>query len=142
MKHQQQPTYNTCMSACVAMVASIPVEDAVNRWHDGFHQKSEWLDDALDFYKIPYFYGHPKRGELLYGFIYFLSVPSLNITGGLHEILISLPSEGNIKVFDPAMGRENAKYYVYGKPNSEVEVELTSLAIDLAIPALTAGGGE
>jgi hypothetical protein len=57
LQHQQQPTFNTCMATCVAMVAGQPVDEVVARWHQAFHDKTDWLDDALDYYKIPYFYG-------------------------------------------------------------------------------------
>ncbi|SQA60902.1 Uncharacterised protein [Raoultella planticola] len=77
-----------------------------------FTIKPIWLDDALDYYKIPYFYGSQRKAELLYGFIYFLTVPSLNIQGGLHQILMSLTADRGIEVFDPVMGRPGAKYYV------------------------------
>ena len=124
------------MATCVAMVAGQPVDEVVARWHQAFHDKTDWLDDALDYYKIPYFYGSQRKAELLYGFIYFLTVPSLNITGGLHQILISLTAERGIEVFDPAKGRPGAKSYVYGDPKSEDEVSLISWCIDLSIPVV------
>ncbi|EPK0710199.1 hypothetical protein [Enterobacter hormaechei] len=136
LQHQQQPTFNTCMATCVAMVAGQPVDEVVSRWHQAFHDKTDWLDDALDYYKIPYFYGSQRKAELLHGFIYFLTVPSLNITGGLHQILISLTAERGIEVFDPAKGRPGAKSYVYGDPKSEDEVSLISWCIDLSIPVV------
>ncbi|KAA0873607.1 hypothetical protein EYC90_25175, partial [Enterobacter hormaechei] len=81
-------------------------------------------------------YGSQRKAELLYGFIYFLTVPSLNITRGLHQILISLTAERGIEVFDPAKGRPGAKSYVYGDPKSEDEVSLISWCIDLSIPVV------
>lgn len=136
IQHQQQPTKNTCMSACLAMVAGQPVSDVVAMWHDKFHDKTDWLDDALDHYKIPYFYGSQRKAELLYGFIYFLTVPSLNIEGGLHQILVALTAERGIEVFDPCMGRTGAKYYIYGNTPGENEVLLSSWCIDLSVPVL------
>lgn len=134
--HQQQPTFNTCMSACVAMVAGQPVDEVVKRWHQAFHDKTDWLDDALDYYKIPYFYGNQRRAELLYGFIYFLTVPSLNIVGGLHQILVSLTADRGIEVFDPVKGRPGSKYYVYGEVLSDDEVCLHSWCVDLSVPVV------
>lgn len=136
LQHQTQPTFNTCMSACIAMVAGQPVDEVVSRWHQSFHDKTDWLDDALDYYKIPYFYGSQRRAELLYGFIYFLTVPSLNITGGLHEILVSLTADRGIEVFDPVKGRPGAKHYVYGEVTSPYEVCLHSWCVDLSVPVV------
>ncbi|HHT1687825.1 TPA: hypothetical protein ACTYOT_006075 [Raoultella ornithinolytica] len=136
LQHQQQPTFNTCMSACVAMVAGQPVDEVVQRWHQSFHDRTDWLDDALDYYKIPYFYGSQRKAELLYGFIYFLTVPSLNIQGGLHQILMSLTAERGIEVFDPVMGRPGAKYYVYGKAENDEQFGVTSWCVDLSVPVV------
>lgn len=139
LKHQQQPTFNTCMSACVAMISGQPVNDVVAQWHDKFHSKEAWLDDALNHYSIPYFYGHPKKAELLPGFIYFLTVPSLNIVGGTHQILAAVKEGPVVEIFDPAKGRDGAKYYVYGECHSPGECELISWSIDLAIPVVEWG---
>ena len=139
LKHQQQPTHNSCMSACVAMISSQPVTDVVAQWHDKFHSKEAWLDDALDHYNIPYFYGHPKKAELLPDFVYFLTVPSLNIVGGLHQILVAVKKGLVVEILDPAKGREGAKYYVYGECRNSEECELISWSIDLAVPVVEWG---
>ncbi|UAN48029.1 hypothetical protein KGP17_11110 [Serratia sp. JSRIV001] len=134
IEHQQQPTFNTCMSACIAMVASRPVDEVVELWHEKFHAKTDWLDDALDHYGIPYFYGHPKQGTLRNGFVYFLSVASLNIVGGLHQV-IAILVEGDKPVFlDPVMGRPGSKYYVFGEPKTDSEASIISWTVDLAVP--------
>ncbi|HCW3117106.1 hypothetical protein [Citrobacter amalonaticus] len=139
LKHQQQPTHNSCMSACVAMISNQSVTEVVEQWHDKFHSKAAWLDDAMDHYSIPYFYGHPKKAELLSGFIYFLTVPSLNIVGGLHQILAAVKEGPVVEIFDPAKGRDGAKYYVYGECKKAEERELISWTIDLAIPVVEWG---
>ncbi|EIC84720.1 hypothetical protein [Serratia sp. M24T3] len=133
--HQQQPTYNTCMCACIAMVVGLPVQEVIDKWHEHFHAgKGEWLDDALDYYGKQYFYGHPRKATITNGFIYFLTVPSLNIEAGMHQVLC-LALEGNgVTIYDPAKGRENARYYVAGKPHSANEVQIKSWLIDLILP--------
>lgn len=141
IQFQQQPTKTSCMSACVAMVSGQPVEDVVQRWHESFHDKTSWLDDALDFYKIPYFYGSQRKGELLYGFVYFLTVPSLNIKGGLHQILMSLTADRGIEVFDPNKGRKGCMYYVWGGEQGGDQFVVTSWCIDLAVPVIQPARG-
>lgn len=140
LQHQMQPTFNTCMATCVAMVAGQPVDEVVERWHQKFHDKTDWLDDALDYYKIPYFYGSQRKAELLYGFIYFLTVPSLNIKGGLHQILMSLTAERGIEVFDPAMGRPGSKYYVWGEAQNDDQFGVISWCVDLSVPVVQQKG--
>ncbi|MDS7913019.1 hypothetical protein ACHQJB_15160 [Raoultella planticola] len=139
LKHQQQPTHNSCMSACVAMISSQPVSEVVAQWHEKFHSKEAWLDDAMDHYRIPYFYGHPKKAELLPGFIYFLTVPSLNIVGGLHQILAAVKEGSVVEILDPAEGRDGAKHYVYRECQNSDECELISWSVDLAIPVVKWG---
>ena len=124
------------MSACVAMVSNQPVGEVVAQWHDKFQNREAWLDDAMDHYDIPYFYGSPKKAALLTGFIYFLTVPSLNIVGGLHQILATVEKDAVVGIFDPAMGREGCKHYVYGPATNPGECELISWSVDLAIPVV------
>ncbi|OKP16218.1 hypothetical protein [Serratia fonticola] len=134
IEHQQQPTFNTCMSACIAMVVSRPVGEVVELWHEKLQSKAAGIDNALDYYGIPYFYGHPRSAALWNGFIYFLTVPSLNIVGGLHEVIAILVEGQDPVLFDPGMGRPGSKYYVFGEPKMDSEVEIISWTVDLAVP--------
>ncbi len=136
--HRTQPTKNSCMATCIAMLADLDVDFAYTRWHDKFQNKSAWLDTALDVYNIPYFYGSPREARLNKGFAYLLCVPSLNIRGGLHQILALYPysaEPGHITILDPAKGRGVFHYVYHQEPDEEdKEVELISWTIDLAIP--------
>ena len=109
LKHQQQPTHNSCMSACVAMISSQPVTEVVTLWHEKFHNKEAWLDDAMDYYR------------------------------GTHQILVAVKEGPVVEILDPAKGRDGAKYYVYGECHSPEERELISWSVDLAIPVVEWG---
>lgn len=130
---QQQPTEDTCMITCLAMLLDRPVREMMDKYHDLLYKKEIWLDDILDDFKIPYFYGHPRKAQLNQGFVYLLTVASLNIQGGLHEILLEFDRSRNITVFDPNKGKEGIKYYVYGDPKNDNEVSLVTWTIDLGI---------
>lgn len=134
IQHRTQPTKDSCMATCIAMIAGIDEHESYASWHKKFQERVAWLDTALDKYGIPYMYGSPRTATLLRGFIYLLSVPSLNIQAGLHQVVAYLPLEGEIRIFDPVKGREGCLHYVYGTPSGGEEVEIKSWAVDLIIP--------
>lgn len=136
IEHKTQPTKDSCMATCIAMLVGIDENKAYAEWHHKFQNRSSWLDTALDKYGIPYLYGSPRSATLLYGFAYLLTVPSLNIQGGLHQVIAILCKEGGVEIFDPVKGR-GGLYYVYESPAGDKEVEIKSWAIDLAIPLQT-----
>jgi len=110
-----------------------PVKEMMDKYHNLLYKKEIWLDDILDDFKIPYFYGHPRKAQLNQGFVYLLTVASLNIQGGLHEILLEFDRSRNITVFDPNKGKDGILYYVYGDPKNDNEVSLVTWTIDLGI---------
>lgn len=64
---------------------------------------------------------------------YLVGVPSLNMAGGMHQIICEV-FDGRYTVHDPARGREGSKHYVAaltdGEPN---EVKLYGYVIDAFI---------
>ncbi|ATS93558.1 hypothetical protein P1A145kb_p158 [Pectobacterium phage DU_PP_I] len=134
MQHRTQPTKDSCMATCIAIIAGVDENEACARWHEKFQCRTAWLDTALDKYGIPYMYGSPRSATLLRGFTYLLSVPSLNIRDGLHQVVAFLPRNGEIQILDPVKGREGSLHYVYGAPEGGGEVEIKSWSVDLIIP--------
>lgn len=132
--HKTQPTWDSCMATCIAMVAGIDENESYSKWHKRFQNRTAWLDTALDDYNIPYMYGNPRSAALLRGFVYLLAVPSLNIQAGLHQVVAFLPRCGDIQILDPVKGRKDSLYYVYGEPQDDAEVSIKSWSIDLIIP--------
>lgn len=131
---QQQPTPDSCMVTCLAMAVNKNVQEMYDQHHDELYEKRYWLDDVLDCYDVPYFYGHPKKNGLLSGFVYFITVASLNIEGGLHQILVKRDRDGVTTLYDPVKGREGKRYYVYGDSTAPDNVSLITWVIDLIIP--------
>lgn len=131
---QQQPTADSCMVTCLAMVINEPVQQVYDQWHPELFDKTCWLDDVLDRYYIPYFYGQPRKAKLTSGFVYFLTVASLNIEGGLHQILLKHDAKGNVTIYDPVKGRPGTRSYVVGLPENPSEVTLITWVVDLALP--------
>lgn len=122
------------MATCVAMIAGVDENECYAEWHGKFQRGHAWLDTALQAYGVPYFYGTPRSGKLLGGFAYLLTVPSLNIRGGLHQVVAIYTKAGDIKILDPVKGRDGF-HYVYDNPSEDSkEFEITSWTIDLIIP--------
>lgn len=141
IKHQTQPTFNTCMATCVAMIANVPAAEVIEEWHDKFHSGRAWLDDALDHYGILYLPGNHRKMQLINGFIYLATVPSLNVTGGLHQIVVVCQKGESPIVFDPAKGYESRMHYVVKHAEDLLpgEFNLTSWITDFAIPIFQGG---
>lgn len=137
MKFVQQPTHDTCTSACLAMITGKPVEQVIAEY-DHLHKSGESNSSIyLDENKI----AHVEGG--LHGWVatcglHLLCVPSLNIVGGLHNILLLVweSEEKGVfckQIFDPAMGREGKKYYTM-QDNAELPaVTLYSYILEASI---------
>lgn len=69
-------------------------------------------------------------GDLFEPGAYLVTVPSLNFTGGNHQIVIEV-TEDDYRVIDPVMGRDGRRYYVKrGDVSSALEEELGGFTID------------
>lgn len=140
IKHLTQPTKDSCMATCIAMVIGISAEEAVKLYHTDLQSYKIWFDDVLEDYRIPYYYGSPKSSRISGNVLCFATVASLNMPGMLHQILIQ-NSEGSLTVYDPAKGRIGAKYYIPHTegPETEEAKHLQSWTLDLIIPLVYKG---
>lgn len=131
----QQPTDITCTSACLAMLTGKSIDLVIGESHEG------WCNNSTDPVNYLLKYGinliintKPFKRTMEWGFVYLLTVPSLNVEGGLHHIVVDLTTE-NGTVLDPNRGRHGKEYYInwVDTPNSQLEVPLKSFTIDLVI---------
>ena len=97
---QKQPTSVTCVQACLAMALDVPVSEVIERFGcDAMNQQT--LIHALSECGVVF-------NPLLFGtFImsgwYFAVVPSVNIRGGNHQVLIHYDwDNGDTMVLDPS----------------------------------------
>lgn len=111
--HQMQPTGSSCICACVAMLTGKPVEEVVDKYHvHFFNNQSITLRDILEEEQFTVERGSESAGDLLApGHVYLLTVPSLNLVGLFHEIIVDYREAMDVKVFDPAQGRKGARFY-------------------------------
>lgn len=97
--YQEQPTPNTCIQTCLAMCLNEPVKNIIERYGE-YAMNQQGLIGAL--IKEGVFFNQFVFGSMVYNGWYFACVPSLNIKGGLHEILIHSGDNGDLFVFDPS----------------------------------------
>jgi hypothetical protein len=111
IKHVTQPTPHSCVHACLSMVTGLSVHDLIARFSD---------DDGLDYPKtatvltemgimpvsMPAITPHtmPICGA------YFVSVPSLNLPGRSHQVVVNLEGEKWV-LYDPNDGYDGRKFY-------------------------------
>lgn len=131
IEHQIQPTGVSCVSTCVAMLAGVPAEEVIKRFHMKYYvERSIRISDMLDHYDISYaqvLSGCEPRMDA--GYIYLLSVPSLNLRGQLHEIIVDYREGVAPKCYDPAKGLGGRSYYVLTP--AEVDEDENGLAFQL-----------
>lgn len=125
--HQQQPTGNTCMVTCAAMLVGMPVAEAVERYHEQMYNGHQtWYDDILEEHDIPFTFGHPKYPRLITGHVYCVTAPSLNEDCS-HALIVDKRGREMV-VLDPNRGREGKLFYGAGG------AELTTWYINVCIP--------
>lgn len=131
-----QPTKNSCQSTCFAMLygaddemLSLFVEKIHPHYFDRFtptHQILEMLD-------LPHRRCYTDEMTLRESAIYLLTVPSLNLEKWLHAVIRS-HSKDNKRVYDPAKGFANRRYYTNELNVARVlQQELINLDLDIPI---------
>lgn len=112
IQHQTQPCPVSCVSTCLAMVAGKPVDQIVERFHAAYRETELSLGDMLRELEIGFTdYRSSERQSINTDGVYLCGVPSLNIRGGMHEIVIEMADDGEWTILDPNMGRGDRLYY-------------------------------
>lgn len=103
---QKQPTKVTCVQTCLAMAMGVPVGDVVSTFGDS-PQSHDELIAALRACRILHVpLAFPSL--VIHGW-HFAVVPSLNVRGGHHQVLVYNDMENYVcKVLDPS-ARETYK---------------------------------
>jgi hypothetical protein len=99
-----------------------------DEFHNAYMEGSMRLHDYLKKHSIPFelktIEDHCRPDT-----VYLLSVPSLNIRGGMHQVVLDTRGDGCV-VYDPAMGRDDKYYYVYDNPSNAKEEALVGFRED------------
>lgn len=108
IKLVKQPSYNTCTSACLAMLTGLPVEQVVEEFHERWFDKDTRNSQHNPFTYLcskgltPFLCCNPYDNYLYEGVVSLLTVPSLNLIGKNHHILVDYQSDHKWKVLDPS----------------------------------------
>ena len=128
--HQTQPTMNTCFSTCLAMIKAEPAGRVIDQIHDWYFGGGVSTREALDRLQIPF--KSFDTADLPYfqnDGAYLVGVPSLNMPGGMHQIVVEC-FEGSMMALDPAAGVQGWKYYVASPTGCAGQVKLPGYVID------------
>lgn len=132
IKHQTQPCTVSCVATCLAMLVDEPVQGLIDRFHERYRGGATSMGQLLKELEIPVkSFDSLSLPQLEDEGAYLVSVPSLNIRGGMHQIIIEVTDE-NYHVFDPVMGFGGKLFY--GRRGEtfpvEGEVELGGFVVD------------
>lgn len=105
IKHVSQTRDTNCVSACLAMIANLPIDIVDAEFNDDYHNQLIETHDYLDKIGIPYRRCFTSEREAKNNHIYFMVVPSANIQGNLHLIVVHVVDENNTYVYDPNDGK-------------------------------------
>lgn len=145
IKHQSQPTNNTCVSACIAMLTDQDVSDVVNEFHERYWNAGGSAYGNKEIYKYLNARGIKLRGATCFDVMdgklastYLINAPSLNYDGESHQLIYQIEVNDFLAIhylYDPAMGIENKNYYVtaYDETDDPLAVKLKSFSIDFIL---------
>lgn len=134
IKHQTQPCNTSCMSTCLAMIVNKPAQEIIDKYHARYRGESISLRQMLNDLQVP-FKSFDSADHTLLSEVgaYMVSVPSVNIKGGLHQIVIEV-RDFDYLVHDPVRGKPGRYYYVNrGEAKGEFEVGLGGFVVDAFI---------
>lgn len=107
--HQTQPTPYTCVHTCLAMILGEPVQKVIDVFGAEYGMSDREIDAAMD--KCRLLWNRFVYPDMIVPGYYIIGVPSLNIAGGTHCIIVRRDEDGRMKVFDPNRGVEGKKVY-------------------------------
>lgn len=139
LTYQAQPTNDTCVSACIAMVLGVPVQEVIADFHNRLHHENVTLRDYLyERLLCPQSYLADEYVEFEDGYVYFATVPSLNTKGTFHQILFDCTGT-KLTIHDPNNDPDKLRYVLRYKdenlnaPLKENEYPLMSWVIEHGI---------
>lgn len=124
--HQMQPCPVSCVSTCIAMLTGKPVAEIIERFHANYREGDLSIGDMLRELNLDFKdFRSAERQSIDRDAIYLCSVPSLNIQGGMHEIVVEMANDGDWVVHDPNMGRDDRLYYT-SRPGDDSKAVMMS----------------
>lgn len=132
LKHQ--PTANTCVATCLAMITGLPVETVIDEFHDEFMGYNLDVKTYLET-KGVIVERTEDRHALGFDSVYLLIVPSLNSIGQFHCVLCDTrqPDENTaMTIYDPAR-KTSQRYTAHAHDAEPGETPIMTWIIDWKI---------
>ena len=107
MKIINQRTSNDCVVCCVAMVAGVSYDEAKKAFND--NAPYSFMQEGIALVRLGLFSDHRDPYIMRSGRLYLVTVPSLNLPGVNHRIVIDAGDK--YEVYDPNNGVPGKKFY-------------------------------
>lgn len=98
----KQPTKQSCVHACLSMVTGIPVGHIIKRFGSRPLSKNDELIVLTEMGIYPITLPVSVQPLMVLGNIFMVTVPSLNIKGGNHAVVVEVTQDMDINVYDPS----------------------------------------
>lgn len=106
----QQPGATSCVLTCVAMVTGVPIETYIARFGEGPQSSEVEISALIESGIFPMAIPHGGPHPFPLAGVYLVSVPSLNLFGQLHRVVVEA-SRQTYLVYDPNAGRKSVQAY-------------------------------
>lgn len=117
---QQQLTDSSCVAACLAIVTGADQQQIIGEMAADEGQRGSLQDEFRQWVRLGYLPSLLPYNLLQMGEVIVATVPSLNVVGGNHRIVIDCRGDG-MEVIDPNEGRPGKKFYTVDSLHSWTE---------------------
>lgn len=116
------------------MIVGKPAQEIIDQYHEKYRSQCTPLREMLNSLGVPFkSFDTADYTTLNEVGVYMVTVPSLNIRAGTHQILIEV-GDFDYEVIDPVAGHKERFYYVKrGDVSFDFEVELSGFQVDAFI---------
>ena len=111
IQYVQQPTPHSCVHACLSMVTGLPVNDLIDRFSDSGLSSAIEATVLTEMGILPISLPITIATPFLNGNVFFLTVPSLNVLGNQHLVVVEADGDGDLIVYDPNKDKEDYSWY-------------------------------
>ena len=98
----KQPTTSTCVHACVSMVTGVPVDDLIKRFGESALTKERELTVLTEMGIYPVPMPIAVQSLMLIRNVFFMTVPSINLPGRNHAVVMEVTSDYEVLLHDPS----------------------------------------
>lgn len=140
MKLVNQPTDNTCMSACISMVTGIDINTVIKDFHSDYFSRKESTFLAVVKYLFecgfePLIEGDFEDSHVFNkDYVYVIGVESLQSKGKYHAVVLYFDDKENLQILDPMSGiMEWYCYGEYAQDNGSVDISEKEMCLDFAL---------